>query len=405
MRLSNSRISIGRTLLIAALLSIVGITDLQARQYESEQRIIPDSDANGSVTSNPETLLRQMEGNDYGKALLLRQLAAEALKKNQHAKATGYLNRAMKLNSLSEYAQEDMQRALIHLYASTGQHSKLIEALGARWKTDESLKPEFLVALGNAYVQLKRYREAIGPVSKGVSDSNNPDESWLRLKLQVELELKRYKAASNSVENLIRRVPNDRDLWLQLANLQLRLKQDRRAVATLALANEQGMLLGKDERLFYLRMLYKTGAPYQAARLLERWLKKGELSDSHETQTLLASAWASAKEKKQAAAALTTVAKRENKADTWLRLAKIEVDLGNWSSAVNALRKALKIGGLGNNQGAALMTLGIAEFQRGNTENATDMFNQALEIRNTAALAEQWLDYLLYDEARKGDKS
>lgn len=386
-------------------LLILAVGEASARQYESEQRIIPDSDANGNVNSDPETLLGQLEGNDYGKALLLRQLAAVALKKNQHDKATEYLRRAMRLNALSEYAQEDMQRALVHLYASTGQHQKLIDALGSTWKSDNTLKPEFLVALGNAYAQLKRYSKALGPVTKGILDSDSPDETWLRLKLQIELELQRYRNASKTIEALIRQIPTDRELWLQLANLQLRLKNDRKAVATLALAHQQNMLLSAEERLFYIRMLYKTGAPYQAATLLQRWLKNGELSDSHATQALLANAWVDAKERKRAASAMRTVAKRENNADTWLRLAKLEVDLGRWAAAAAALRKALGIGGLGNNQGAALMTLGIAEFQQGNAIAATEVFNQALDISNTAALAEQWLDYLLFEEKKKSGKS
>lgn len=381
------------------------ISIAKADQYESEQRIISDSDAEGTVVSDPETLLEQMAGNDYGKALLLRQLAADALRKNQQDKASAYLQRAMRLNALSSYAQEDMQRALVHLYATTDQHAKLIEALGSTWRTDKTLKPEFLVALANAYAQLGRYREAIGPIEKGISGSKSPDESWLRLQLSIQLKLKRYKSAVKTVESLIRQAPKDRELWLQLANLQLRLKQERKAVATLALAHRQKMLTSQEEQLLYVRLLYKTGAPYQAATLLQSWLRKGVLSDGHEVQRLLASAWDSAKEKKQAAAALATVAKRENRGDTWLRLAKIEVDLGNWKSATTALRNALKAGGLGGNRGAALMTLGIAEYQQDNKQAATEVFNSALKIKATGALAAQWLDYLQFEQDRQAEKT
>lgn len=397
-------LALGKCLTLALCLG-GSISIANADQYESQQRIISDSDAEGTVVSDPEALLDQLEGNDYGKALLLRQLAAEALRNNQQDKATAYLNRAMRLNALSSYAQEDMQKALIHLYATTGQHAKLIEALGSSWRTDKSIKPEFLIALGNAYAQLGRFKEAIEPINKGIAASKSPDESWLRLKLSIELKLKRYKAAITTVEALIRQVPTDRDLWLQLANLQLQLKQERKAVATLALANQQEMLINQDERLLYIRLLYKTGAPYQAATLLQSWLNSGVVSDGHDIQSLLASAWDSAKEKKQAAEALTIVAKRQNRGDTWLRLAKIEVDLGNWESAANAIRNALSSGDLGGNRGAALMTLGIAEYQQGNTVAATEAFNLALPIKSTGALATQWLDYLLFEQERLAEKS
>src|SRR3546814_3658287 len=85
-----------------ALLALLLTTMLPvafADQYRSEQRIV-ETPQQANKPEDPQQLLRTTT-DPYGKALLLRDLAAQAVQKHDYGKARQYLEQALAQNALS----------------------------------------------------------------------------------------------------------------------------------------------------------------------------------------------------------------------------------------------------------------------------------------------------------------
>jgi len=365
-----------------------------ARQYQSEQRIVPDSAAETNQPSDPQKLLEQLEDNPYATALTLRQFAGQAFKEKNYQQAAEYLQRAMKTNALSGHAQDDMARMLVKLYIANAQHDKVIEVLGPQLANNKNPDPQLLLALGNSYAQLKRPKEAIKPVQQAIKLSKKPEPAWYRLLLAVQISAKDFRGALATVQTVIRNGSRDPDMWLQLANLHLQLKQKESALAVLELAHRQGLLSQQDDMIRFAQLFILRGAPHEAGTLLAGLIAGGRLENSPDNQSLLARAWIEAREPQRALGPLSKVAKASRDPRTWLQLAQIANDLGQWDTAARALDAALKLGKLGDNTGPAWLSLGIAEYQRGNENEAQRAFEVASQHQSVAELAQQWQTYL-----------
>src|SRR3546814_17811708 len=90
-----------------ALLALLLTTMLPvafADQYRSEQRIV-ETPQQANKPEDPQQLLRTTT-DPYGKALLLRDLAAQAVQKHDYVKARKYLEQALAQNALSGPARK-----------------------------------------------------------------------------------------------------------------------------------------------------------------------------------------------------------------------------------------------------------------------------------------------------------
>jgi tetratricopeptide (TPR) repeat protein len=153
----------------AALLIAAGLMVLlpaHAQQYRSEVReIAPPPEQ--SQPKDPATLLKSTT-DPYARAMLLRDLAATAVAKKDYKEAQRLLQEAIKLNALSGPAAELLKKDLAALTLSTGSLKQQVPQLEALVKSGAA-SPEMLVALGAAYLENKRYKDAVPLLQKGIA--------------------------------------------------------------------------------------------------------------------------------------------------------------------------------------------------------------------------------------------
>jgi tetratricopeptide (TPR) repeat protein len=385
-------------------------TAAHADQYRSETRELPKPPPKQQKSVDPVDLLKSVN-EPYAKALLLRDLAAAAAGRKDFAEAAKYLEQVLALNKssgvevLSGPALEELQKNLTQLYMASGNYKKLVPQLEQQVK-NANAPVESLVALGSAYMEEKRYREAIPLLRRALAASKKPDPSWKRALLSALLETGQEKEALPLLEEAVRENPRDGDSWRQLIALTLKGGNKPKALGYMELAARLGHLETEQDRLRLASLTLELGAPFEAGSLLQAWIKDGQVKANAANWRFLASSWVQAREKKLALPALEEAAdnmRREGSggAKSLRELletkAQLLMEREQYARAAQTLTELIS---LGTESGPVWQALAMARYQQADIDGALEAFRRARSFPQARASAEQWIAYLENNAAR-----
>lgn len=381
---------------ILGLLLLAVSCTASAEQYRSEVREL-DSAPQQSLPQDPQKQL-QITTDPYAKALLLRDLAAKAVQKKDYAQASKYLEQAIAQNALSGIAAEQMKRDLSQLALASGDLKKVLPQLEAQVRAGNP-PMETLIAVGAAYVEAKRYKEAVPLLQKGIAMSKKPDPSWRRALVAALFGSGREKEALPLLEQTLKEDPTKRDDWLRLAALQQKFGSKERAQAVLEIAGRLGFLTSPEDRMRLVGLTAQIGAPFEAASLMQPWLQSGVFKQDAANWKMLAGLWIAARESTPAIAALEKALGYGPDSLLYRQLAQLRMDREEYAEAADALEKSMARSG--NRDGNVLMTLALARYQQADTEGAIAAFSEAAQFAASKKLAGEWLKYLQSAQARE----
>jgi tetratricopeptide (TPR) repeat protein len=374
------------------------VKPLFAEQYKSEVRELETPPAPAQKQDAKKLLAAAKD--PYEKALLLRELAGKAALAKDYAAAAQYLEQAIRQNALSPQAVAEMRKDLTQLLVAGGKPDEVIKVLEPQVKNNAAASAEQQVALGTAYLQVKRFKEALPLLQHAVAGQPNPDESWLQALYAAYSNNGMQKEAIPVLEKLVRKNPAQRDYWLALAGLLHQSGQKERALAVLELASRQGHLQSADERLQLVGLTAQLGAPFEAGSLMHAWMKGGQIPRNVDNLQTLAGLWQAARESSLAIGALTEAQQLAEDADRSLQLGQLHLDRDEYAVAALALSDGIADARM-DRAGPALLALGMASFNAGNVEGAREAFTGAQRFPKTADAAGQWLKFLDSGQARE----
>jgi tetratricopeptide (TPR) repeat protein len=378
-------------LLAAALLLAAAA---HADQYRSEAKVV---EGGAGQKTDLATQLKNTT-DPYARALLLRELAGEAARGKDLDTAAKYLEQAIATGALSGPAADEMRATLGRMRVGKGDPASVIKGLEPAWKAGKPLPPEQLVALGAAYLKEKRYRDAVGPLAKGVAARNPAELSWRRALYAAYVGAGQEGEAAKVLETVVRDQPSAKDDWFRLSALYYKAGNTARAQATLEVASRLGYIADEEQRMQLVGLTAQIGAPYAAGSLMKGWMDAGKLAKSAANLRTLAALWIAAREAQLAIPALNDALRAAPSADLYLQLGQLHLDREEYPRAIEALRQAIA---LGARTGPAYMTLGIAQYQQADVDAASAAFRAAAQFPASRKLAEQWVKYLDSGRARE----
>ncbi|MGH8462249.1 MAG: DUF1329 domain-containing protein [Stenotrophobium sp.] len=387
----------GLRLYLALLLTLclqIAPLPAPADQYHSEVREIETPPP--QTQPQDEQKMLQTTTDPYARAMLLRDLAGRAVTRKDYAQAAKYLQQALAQNALSGPAAEQMKQDLSQIYLATGNYKNMIPQLEAQLRGG-NVPAETLIALGAAYVENKRYKEAVPLLRKGIAASKSPDISWQRALLAALMGAGEQKQALPLAEQLVREEPAHREEWMRLAALQLKFGDKARALAVMDIAAQLGYLTTEDERLQLVTLTAQLGAPFEAASTLQGWMEAGQVRRDAQSSKLLATLWINARESSLAIPALQEAIRRAPSIELYEQLAQMQMNREQYAEAAAALEKAV---GAGARSGPVYMTLGMARYQQADIDRALQAFQAAAEYPKSRTLAQSWVKYLESGKAR-----
>lgn len=339
-----------------------------------------------------DRMLPQVSDIAYEKAITLRTYAQVHAMREDYKRAADFLKRALATKALPSDQQRLARYNLAQLYMGDKQYRAGAAELEKLRADGKGLKPDGLVLLGTAYVQLKRWRDAVKPVRQAIAATAKPNESWYQLLFGIHYQLKQYKSGTAVLRKLVRFWPQKKTYWLQLAGIEQLRGRYRQALAVQELAHQRGFLTEESELLGLISLYLHQDYPHRAARMLEDGLKDKRLSNTRKNWQLLADAWARAREFDKAIVALQRVSAlaKDGKAD--IQLARLYMEKENWSKVSSHARKALVKGKI--DKGAAWLFAGIAALESDRLKDARSAFSKAVGYESAGNSARQWLAFL-----------
>jgi tetratricopeptide (TPR) repeat protein len=249
---------------------------------------------------------------------------------------------------------------------------------------------------------MKKWPEVIEAIDRAIQLEPEPKEGWYTLKLAANYELEDFPAAAATLEVMVRHWPDKKMYWTMLSNIWFKLQQDEKALSVIALAHRK-KLLDKQVDYLYLANLYQLAeVPFKAAAVLEEGVNAGIVESNEKHWTFIADSWYSAEELERALAAYEKAGRASATGELDLRRGYILIDMERWAEARDALRLALSKGGLNERKtGEAHLMVGMSEFNLGNWDRASAAWGRASRYERSKKSAEQWMNLLREERARK----
>ncbi|MGS0679774.1 tetratricopeptide repeat protein [Shewanella sp. 125m-7] len=346
----------------------------------------------GNLDEAIAILLEANAKNDFDKAYIARMLGNFYAEKGDMGTATKYLKSAVNADILggTDHAQT------LRLYADLliGD-KKFKESIPMYYKWMEfTCKEDAQVyrRIGIAYSEQKQWDKVLAVADKGLTLSDKPDKGLYQMKLTAYFNKKQYKQAVNVLEVMVPLFPDDKRLWVQLAQFYLMTEDFTKSLATYDLAYKNGFLETAGNITRLTQLLAQNGAPFNASQIYAKHMKSGLIKEDEKSLTTLAGFYHNAKELKNAAQTYGKAAAINNAGKLYLRQGRILSLDGQHKAAITALKKALDAGV--KSPGEVQFELALAYLNQKQYKTAYKYAKLAANDKKTARSAKSYISYI-----------
>lgn len=352
----------------------------------------------GEALTAIEKLERQRLSK-YEEALVKQTKGFVYAQQNREAQAIQSFEAALKTNSLPPTAHQGMLYSLAGLYASQDQFMKSIETMREWFRYEAEPIPDAYIMIGSGFAELERFDNALPYVLKAIEKSKEPRKAWYMLAIAIHFERSRYAAAADLLLEMLRYWPDEARYWDMLSSCYLELNDDQRALDTMMVAYNSGMLTNPIRILALVQLNLMRDIPYTAGTILQDELGKGTLERDEDNLRLLLQAWLSAREYDRAVETIDRLSEFAENGDYYLQAARIYNETGEWQKVINNVVKALDAGL--DEPVDALMLQGIANAELDRFDDAERAFIRVRSLGDSSDRrnAGSWIAFV--DEKRQ----
>lgn len=356
---------------------------VEAKDYASAQRLVDELKSEKKLSDYERAQVWNLSAYSY----YLQELYPQAIDAYNQVLAQPDLPEALVMSTLKTKAQ---------LLFTTEDYEEALATIRELMKVVPEPSADIFMIEGQALFQLARYDEALVPIKTAIEmfreQGQIPKENWLLLLRVIYFEQKDYENMIEVVRELIAYYPKDTYI-LTLAGIYSELGDTKKQLALTEVLYEKGYLNTASHITNLANLYLLHGLPYKAATLLDKEVEAGIVDANERNLRLLSQAWYQAREDQKAIPPLERAAELSGEGDLYVRLAQAHINLENWRDAADAIRQALKAGGLKRTDQANIM-LGMALFNQKQLEQARRAFERAAADERSARAASQWINYV-----------
>lgn len=129
-------------------------------------------------------------------------------------------------------------------------------------------KAELWLRISQIHYQLEDWSKTLSSIQRyhqlGMPDAVQP----LSLKVGAQLQLSQWTSAIPTLKKLLLLEPQKKRWWMQLVNLEMRVKRQNDALDSLALAKLQGIEFNQKETRLLAQLYAQNGIPERAAQVM-----------------------------------------------------------------------------------------------------------------------------------------
>lgn len=339
-----------------------------------------------------DALLGSTKSGSYDQAVVLQTIGYLYSAQEQYKKAADAFEKALAANALPEQVTHNLRFNLAQLLIADGQYKRGIALMETWLGKADKVENRVYVMLASAYYRLDNYKKVVDYISKAIKNDADAKEDWYRMLLSAHMNLKHYKSAMQVLETLITQYPYKKVYWDQLAALYLQQKKEVSALAVKMLA--QRLDMGDADTLLNICNMYRyLEIPYKAGVLLEKGIADGVIPASFDNLQKLADSWLAAREADKAITVFQKMLSKDDSGATQLKLGQVYIAQEQWQPALEVLSDAsAKL--QGEEQGKAILLLGMAYFHLNQLTDAKAAFSKAISYKEQSRQAGQWLRHI-----------
>lgn len=351
-----------------------------------------------------QTLLGRSGKDTYLQAIIHMNLAQVEWARERFDPALRSFEKAVELNALPNQQHFSLMYQIAQLYNLKERYREALQRLDLWFCTvpPEKITSAAYVLKASIYAQMSNFAETLKAIEQAIDMDSDPKEPWYQLKLASHYELEQFPQAAQTLETMIQKWSEKKDYWVQLAQIYLKLKQDKKALAVQGLAYRKNLLDKQTDVVFLSNLYSNSDVPYKAAEVLEKGITDGVVEGSKRYWSAVADSWYAAEELEKALSAYQKAGRASSDGKIDLRRGYILIDLERWPEANEAVVAALEKGGLDERKtGEAYLLKGMSEFNLGNFEQASVDWGRATRYPRSKDAAQQWLNHLREERARR----
>lgn len=313
--------------------------------------------------------------------------------KDQNENATVEFEKSLALEAMEPAAEQVMMYSLAQIYTELGKYDEALALMNRWFESEESPKADAWFLKAMILVQQKNFKDAAEPAAKALELADKPKESWLTLDGVINTQLKNYPRVEQTLAQLVEIAPAKAQYWMQLAAVQQHLGHEKKALATMQLAYDAGLLKGDKELRQLASLLFLRQQPFECAKVIETGLASGVVAANADAYRLMANCLIAARESEKALTPLARAAELSPDGDLYLLLGQLHLQRDRFELAVEAIEKGLeKV--KPEKRGSAHLLLGIAQLGDEQLALAERSFKIAAGDAKVARAAMSYLKFL-----------
>ena len=278
-----------------------------------------------------------------------------------------------------------------------------IDALLVWFDLSEKPNAGAYVLLAQGYYQVKNFDLALKNVETAIDmhegEGKLPKEQWYNLARFLYFDKEDFDSALDVLNTLIIYYPK-KQYWVQASHLYGEKKEEKKQLALMEAAYEQGFLDRSSELVTMSYLYLNAEVPYFAASVIEKGFDDELVDDKSKNYELAGSAWAQAREVAKSIPMMEKAAAKSDEGELYVRLGNVYLDGDQFAKAADSVSKGLKKGGVKRPDQARLV-LGMAYFNLGEYNKARKAFRDAGKDERSEKYARQWITYVTSEEERQ----
>ncbi len=339
--------------------------------------------------------MKSMELNCYERGAVLRLSAAAKIQMDNPVGAVQDMEEALRIGAIAAGKDTlDTYYNIAQLYLSADQVGKAKEYMerwiraGAKPTRDQNFQ------LAVIHQKLDDFRGAL-PYAEAVlrADGSNADNQIIDFLIYLYDRTGNRAKKAELLERKLQMNPGDVTVWKAIAGEYFQAGEERKAFEVQKAMYLAGLLKTEEELMTIVNFYNRFNAPYEAAKILEKEINAGRISDSLERLELLANLYQVAREYDKAIPIVQRAASKASDGRMDERLGRSYFELEQHEKAIEALQTALRRGNL-KEPGYANVLIGQSYYELGEREQAREAFQAAQKFSDGRRAGRGWIDFM-----------
>jgi len=365
----------------------------EAKEYAAAAEILDDM-----ISEDGKRAL-----NSYELANVYNLHAFLSYSKEDYSGSLRYYEKVISQPDIPLAMEINTRFTIAQLYFVQEKWQRGIDALLVWFDLSEQPNADAYVLLAQGYYQVKKYDLALKNVETAISMRETagklPKEQWYNLARFLYYDKDDFDSALDVLNTLLIYYPK-KQYWVQASHLYGEKKDDKRQLALMEAAYEQGFFDRSSEVVSMAYLYLSAEVPYYAGSVMQRGFKDELVDDKSKNYELAGSAWAQAREVSKSIPMMEKAAAKSDEGELYVRLGNVYLDGDQFSKAADSVQKGLKKGGVKRPDQARLV-LGMSYFNMGEYAKARSAFRAAGKDERSAKYSRQWLKYINSEEERQ----